>query len=131
MDEINKAHQDLEAKQRELEIKDKEFDLLTEQNKELKERLFRIEIDNQSGIMVQSNPSKPRSLLDQSNELRRLEERYRHLQTHNRKLTVQLQQQQQQYEEQSKQQKERITELSQKIEVSSCMPHIYSLVFAF
>ena len=118
VDEINKARQDLEAKQSELERKDKEYGLLTEENKELKKRLLRIEIDQQSGIVVQSDPPKPRSLPDQSNELRQLEERCRHLQTHNGRLTVQLQQQQQ-YEEQNKQQKELIIELSQKIEVSS------------
>ena len=115
VDEINKARLDLEAKQRELERKDKEYWLLTEENKELKERLLRIEIDQQSSIVVKSDPSLP----DQSIDLRQLEERYRHLQTHNGRLTVQLQQQQQQYEEKSKQQKELITELSQKIEVSS------------
>lgn len=121
MAEINKFREELETKQRELARKEKEFDLLTEQNKELEERLFRIEIDRQSGGGVQNDPPKPRSLPDQSNELRQLEERCRYLQTHSGKLTVQLHQQQQQYEDQSKQQKELITELSQKIEVSSCI----------
>ena len=129
MDEINKAHQDLEIKQRELERKDKNFEILTEQNEELKERLLRIETDRYSGIVVQSEHSKPRSVPDQSNELRQLEERCRHLQTHNGKLTVQLRQQQQRYEEQSKQQKELITELSQTIKVGSCILHLYLHLF--
>ena len=127
MAEIDNFRQDLETKQRELARKEKEFDLLTEQNKELKERLFRIETDRQSGLVVQNDPPKPRSLPDQSTELRQLEERCRHLQTHNGRLTVQLQQQQQQYEDQSKQQKELITELSQKIEVSSYI--VYCLIY--
>ena len=121
MDEIDKFRQDLETKQRELVRKEEEFDLLTEQNEELQERLLRIETDRQSGIVVQNDPPKPRTLPDQSTELRQLEERYRHLQTHNGKLTVQLQQQQEQYEEQSNQQKELITELDQKIKVSPCI----------
>ena len=87
----------------------------------MKERLLRIETDRHRGIVVQSDPPKPHSLPDQSNELRQLEERCRHLQTHNGKLIVHLQQQQRQYEEQSKQQKVLITELVQKIEVSSCI----------
>ena len=127
MFEIDKFRQDLETKERELARKEEEFDQLTEQNKELKERLFRIEIDRQSGIVVQNDPPKPHSLPDQSTELRQLEERCRHLQTHNGKLAVQLQQQQQQYEEQSKQQKKLINELSQKIEVGSYI--VYCLIY--
>ena len=126
MTEINKAYQELEAKQRELERKEKEFKILTEQNEELQERLLRIEIDKQIG--VQNDPPKPRSLPDQSTELRQLEERCRHLQNHNGKLIVQLQQQQEQHEEQSKQQKELITELEQKIEVS---PHICFTIYIY
>ena len=130
MTEISKARQDLEAKQGELERKDKEFEIITEQNEELKKRLLHIEVDRQSDIVVQSDPPKPRSLPDQSNDLRQLEQRCRHLHTHNGKLTLQLQQQQEQHEEQSKQQNVLITELNQKIEVSPCICFtIYLSVF--
>ena len=127
MAEIEWFCQDLEAKQKELARKNEEIDLLTEENKELKERLLRIETDRHSGIVVQSDHSKPHSLPDQSNELRQLEERCRHLQTHNGKL----QQQQQQYWEECKQQTELITELSQKIEVGSCILHCHIYLHLF
>ena len=105
MEELTKERQEMLQEREELDKKAEQYDQLVHEIKVLKEKLLYYEIDSQSGTSVSTGPQ---SLPDDTkrdsdnNELERMKEKYKNLESHNTKLKNQLQQKEEEFEKQAK-----------------------------
>ena len=116
MEEFAREKQELLAEREKLKREITLHENVIDENKALKEKLYRWKIESQSGSPISTDLQ---SLSENSkrdsdkNELEHMKEKYKNLECHNTKLKIQLQQK----DEEIRKQMNLISELSDKIEV--------------